>query len=1008
MSKPAGLARSPLAWSVAAALTLGAAASAQAQEQPAVRQSAMEEISVTGTRIRRDDFSNPQPTTVVSSDMMESLGIVNVGDMMAQMPANVGSYTPTAKPGGNGGDNQSYPLNVFNGLNLANLRGLNPSYGTRTLTLVDSRRHVPTNQGDGVDLNMIPTVLIDRMEVVTGGASASYGSGAIAGVVNVLMDRDLEGVKAQMDFGQSDRGDGDDFHYGFAWGGAIGERGHLIAGIEGQKMDPIELCIHSGRDWCTRAVQIRPNPAHPNTPGPADPNNTLPHYVHVEGVRVDTTTAGVFPRLGLQFNQDGTALLPFDTADEFSRGGDGRHANAYMPIRSNLERTVFYSAYSHDLTDRLSLFIEGSYGEVESEAPQIPFDMAGDQIFHDNYYLNRLPGGNPCADLPITPSPGTGYPRSNCVFNKDFLEQSNTENNTKSETTRFVLGFNGGFGDTTWTWEAYYQYGKSDTLQAVYDSRYNERWKFGIDVVDDGNGNPICRVTRDGLEAYPWYRGDPVLAEGCVPINPFGTTNITEEAHAYGFGRIYENTYVRQDMLEFVASGDVWEGFGAGPVRAAAGFSWRDESIDNPSDPAQPDAIRRDYQSQFGESFGGSIEVWEYFGELDIPATQKASFQAAVRASEYTNSAGYGHVATGADGSEFDYNITTWKLNSTWDATDWLTLRASRSLDIRAPALRDLYHAKIFPGGSALAACSNPWTGNIFQGAFTGTGDPCTLNNFGSVTLRPEKAHTTTFGFMVRPQNASVRFAADYYEIDMRDAISPGGGSGSAINDCYEFRLPERCALINGILLDPNDPLGGFAEITETFTYNENNRLYQFSGVDLTADWVRDFAFGTISTRFLASHMIEQLIQPGVDNAVLVDISGVMGSMGGDWRAAPDWSGQLITSFARGPFALTLQGRYVSDGKIYRSDQRIGPEDPGYDPNIENSITTNRAPSYAIWGLNGSYNLNLRDVEMQVFGSIQNLFDRNPPLLGLGIGGTNPIFYDTVGRNFRLGVRLSF
>src|SRR5690606_41832834 len=105
-------------------------------------------------------------------------------------------------------------------------------------------------------------------------------------------------------------------------------------------------------------------------------------------------------------------------------------------------RTVFYSAYDHDLTDRLSLFVEASYGEVESEAPQIPFDMAGDQIFHDNYYLNRLPGGNPCADLPITPSPGTGYPRSNCVVNKDFLEQSNTENNPKSETQRIGPGLN--------------------------------------------------------------------------------------------------------------------------------------------------------------------------------------------------------------------------------------------------------------------------------------------------------------------------------------------------------------------------------------------------------------------------------------------------------------------------------------------------------------------------------------------------------------------------------------
>ena len=234
----------------------------------------IDEVSVTGTRIRRDDFSNPQPTTVVSSELMNSLGIVNIGDMMAQMPANVGSYTPTAKPGGNGGDNTSFPLNVFNGLNLANLRGLNPSYGSRTLTLIDSRRHVPTNQGDGVDLNMVPTIIVDRMEVVTGGASASYGSGAIAGVVNVLLDRDLDGFRTQVDFGQTTDGEGDDLHYAAAWGGGIGEKGHLVAAYEGQNMDPIDYCIES-RDWCRRAQQIRANT------GYASPANTLPNYVHV-------------------------------------------------------------------------------------------------------------------------------------------------------------------------------------------------------------------------------------------------------------------------------------------------------------------------------------------------------------------------------------------------------------------------------------------------------------------------------------------------------------------------------------------------------------------------------------------------------------------------------------------------------------------------------------------------------------------------------------------------------
>jgi len=168
----------------------------------------LEEITVTGSRIRRDDFSSAQPTTVMDNEYLKNLGIINLGQAMVSVPQNVNRNSPDANAGNN----------FFNGSTLANLRGLNPFFGTRTLTLVDSRRHVPTNQGDGVDLNFIPTILIDRLETVTGGASASYGSGAIGGVQNILLDRDYEGIKAEIDFGSSGEGDGDSTHYGFAFG----------------------------------------------------------------------------------------------------------------------------------------------------------------------------------------------------------------------------------------------------------------------------------------------------------------------------------------------------------------------------------------------------------------------------------------------------------------------------------------------------------------------------------------------------------------------------------------------------------------------------------------------------------------------------------------------------------------------------------------------------------------------------------------------------------------------
>jgi iron complex outermembrane recepter protein len=195
-------------------------------------QTDLDEVQVTGTRIQqRGDYVSPTPMATFVAEDLEKLGIVNVSDAMTQIPQNVSNFTP-ANTGGSA---------FFIGSTLANLRGLNPFFGTRTLTLVDSRRFIPTTQGDSVDLNLIPTNMISRMEVVTGGASAAYGSGAISGVVNVLLDKKLNGIKIDADYGGTTHGDGQNYHFGLAGGmDFAGDRGHIIAGGEYQKSDAIQ------------------------------------------------------------------------------------------------------------------------------------------------------------------------------------------------------------------------------------------------------------------------------------------------------------------------------------------------------------------------------------------------------------------------------------------------------------------------------------------------------------------------------------------------------------------------------------------------------------------------------------------------------------------------------------------------------------------------------------------------------------------------------------------------
>ena len=327
---------------IAVAASLPATAQPQPQPQPAAGQ---EEIIVTGSRVGRSGFDSSQPLTTIDSQQIENLGLVNVGDVIRTLPQNTPFFTETNVGIGN--------FNV--GAQLANLRGLNPFFGTRTLTLVDTRRVVPTTEGGAVDLTLIPSMLVERTEVVTGGASAQYGSDAIAGVVNVILDKDLEGFKAQLDYGQTAEGDGGDTHASFAWGTAFGDggRGHVIAGLEYQQQDSIGPCSYT-RDWCSEGWGIANNPTFAT--GASGPNfQVLPNAKQTTsqfGVITPCTNAACTTTNGapLTFNATGATVSPFNlgtpgTGFATRIGGDGTLLGyGTSNVRPDVER---YSAMAH-------------------------------------------------------------------------------------------------------------------------------------------------------------------------------------------------------------------------------------------------------------------------------------------------------------------------------------------------------------------------------------------------------------------------------------------------------------------------------------------------------------------------------------------------------------------------------------------------------------------------------------------------------------------------------------
>lgn len=1028
------LSRAPigmLAAAIAGILGAGLSSNAGAQEQGAQAPVSLEEIMVTGTRIRRDGYAAPTPTTVVDSQYMESLGLVNIADMVTQIPSNISNFQPENSGGS--------PF--FVGSTLANLRGLNPFFGTRTLTLVDSKRHVPTNNGNSVDLNAIPSVLIDRMEVVTGGASATYGSDAVTGVVNILLDKDLEGIKLDIDFGASD-GDGDNEHVGIAGGTQLfGGRGHIVAGAEFQKQDPILSCAHA-RDWCAESVAFFSNGGFPGQPAGQPYMQTIPglaqNTVFANRRANQSSLTGVIfnnvvgSTTAMQADASGTGVVPFNIGQFGTRGlftnevgGDGRLIHDGVTLIPETERSNAMVSMSFDFTDKLRGFFDLSFANVlginiQEAASGFGSDQVDNCITPDNAYLV----GNPDLQAAVAARFGNGgffsclspfFAPVATVVRKDFTQEIDQIVNTDSDTTRWVLGLEGDIGESTWTWDAHYQYGKTEREQIGYDYRSSQRILFAVDAVVGPNGQPMCRITRDNLLPAQIGGGAPdarqqILAQGCQPLNVFGLNSMSPEARAYAFGPIVEFNTIDQEIIAGSVSGELWRGLGAGPLTSAFGAEVRTEELRNDVNSDLPDPTRIDIVAQYGDSFGGEVEATEVFAEFDLPlltnkpGAQLWSINAAYRDARYKTT---DLVRTGGTSTQ---DIESYKFSSVWDPTDWLRIRGSRSHDVRAAGFRELYWSLTQPAGpDFFGRTTNPWLPDLFPGSQL---DPRTLHLSGNVALRPEEADTGTLGFVVTPARFDnrFRFSADYYEIEVEGGIQ-GGNEMRVIANCYNIGVD--CEYIQGTnpALSPNG-FQGFLDITDTFALSYNGRAYEASGVDLAVDYMIPLSAGNIMLRLISTHSIETIVTtppttPGNPDTVR-DISGQTGGDTGffsDWAGAPDWAHNLVVSYVRGPFAITGQGRYVTDGIIDKQTPKTDPTQAGYDPALTGSTSQNRTSGHFTLNLNGSYNFDLGTSMMEVFASIENVLDEDPQFSSGAVGGANAIYYPTLGRTYRVGLR---
>ena len=997
-----GTARSAAMVSAIALAVSLAGTTAFAQDQSSGAKSAaaapVNEIVITGSHIQRTGLESPVPVTVMDQQFMQQMGIVNISDVVAQMPQN-SNFTSPANVG----------LGNFNvGATLANLRGLNPFFGTRTLTLLNGHRFVPSTNGGAVDLNLIPSVLIARTETVTGGASAAYGTDAIAGVVNLITDNRFTGIKTQVDYGQTFSDDGKDYHFSGAGGfNFAGDRGHFLIGGEFQHSGGIGFCSEV-RSWCATSYNVFTNPSYL-----AD---GTPHYIIGPNSRTKQSPenglilAGVGGGLpaslvNQQFNAAGTGLIPYTPGDYAApgpftpqQGGDGASSYANTTLRPPIERYSILARTDYDFTDSLRGHLELSFGKSTTTNRQGEFGGPSSSfIGADNPYLPTTPLD---VGTELTNAGLTGF-----LYSRDIAQYVRQINHSKNRTYRAEFGLEGDLVGS-WTWDAYYQYGHDHLTQRLANTPNGVRRSRALDVaIDPATGQPACRSLISDPTVNP--AGVDPAAAGCEPLNAFGPIDPTSAGVKYVYNLLGEDFWDDEHVAAANIHGTVFDGW-AGPIKAAAGIEFRyDDVKDLHPDNGFPIS---EYIISWGLDWAGSQKVLEGFGEVDIPLAQDLPFakyadlDLAVRQTHNTTSDKLN--GTGSNST----NFTTWKASLVYDIIDGLRIRASRSRDVRAPSMRELFATQLVTSGF-FALVSSPWT--VPAGQF----DVSTVRTGGDPSLVPEKADTWTIGTVLRPTFADgLSFSVDWYQIKLKNAIT-AVGTAELARDCANLGIfCDRFTFAPG--QEPGNAGGLPVDITFVNGGEVNLATYTTRGLDFELDYTLPLEKvgvnnnGSLSFRGLATYLYTLDITPPGATAPQhrAGIAGPTAAFG-SYNTGPHWLGNATLTYSNMPFTAALQARYIGGGKFGNVDTYIGPEDPGYDVTDPRSISTNRVDSRIYFNLSMSYDIKLDndDHAVTIFGVINNLFGKNPPIAPGGNGyPTNPVYFDTYGAAFRMGVRMRY
>ena len=997
-------------------------AASPAASESSARSDQLSEVVVTGSRVARSTFTTPNPVTVLDSTDIQNLALTNVGQVLGELPQNSNFFAANNVGLGN--------FNV--GAQLANLRGLNPFFGTRTLTLIDTERVVPTATGGGVDITLIPSMLVARTEVVTGGASAVYGSDAVAGVVNIILDKKFDGLKVQADYGQTSHHDGGDPHFSLGYGHDLFDgRAHFIVGAEFENSEDIGICSQV-RDWCKSQEGLFTNNGYATNGQPhyiIGPNATLANQSRTGVLTPCNVPAPVCIPTGPQyiFNNAGSSATPFNPgayADGagvfgFSQGAGATGVGAYdgTTLKPAVKRWTGLADIDFKVNDNLSTFLQVSYARSFAVNPiangaigPIALEVAS------GVYVplsSRIQPGNPYLPAQFQPGGANALPPNGALLGYNMTAIDPARNQTDNSTVRITGGLKGTIGDSSWTYDAYFEYGQNQNNQALQNNVVGSYLQNALDAVAQNpalpvsGSNPVVCRANDQTYYPAAYRP---AAAGCVPLNLFGANNANPAALAYAFRTLVEYSTLKEDVLSANIGGDLFSGVGAGPFKASFGAEARRDTADVTHDLAdQP--FYDQYFLSYGLDYAGKISVIEGYGELnapllkDLPFAKYLELDAAIRE---TNNKNTDETSTSAtNGETVAHNIASWKLSSIWDLTDWFRVRGTRSRDVRAAGFRELYESYAVTAGGPFGTVVNP---------VNNQSEVVTALTGGNINLEPEKADTTTLGFVIAPKSGPLerfQFSADWYRIILHDPITGppfGLGVQNIVNLCYQGQQ----AFCDRITFGTPGNFGTIQAVNNTAA---NLGSFETRGVDFETSYrlplpeISNSLNGTLNFRLLTSLLYNMTIDDGLGSGA-VDYAGQTGPTAafGGFNTSPRWQSNFFVTYSNAPFTVTAQARYIGRGTFETvsgfGGVAVGPGEPGYSTTNPNSINNNTVASAVYLNLAGSYDVTSN---VSLFLSIDNVLNKNPPVAPGGNGyPTNPVYFDTYGMFWKVGVRAKF